>query len=294
MTLSLHHPAVRDLCWAINSPALLEAPCLNPWQDSSHWFSELLQQLDQQPAPLLHHLQQQVHHPYQPKLGQYFEQLWHFYLRHHPDYQLLVNNLQIQGPDNRTLGELDLLIRNRHNHKVLHLELAVKFYLAVPLQPEDNSLACYIGPGLKDRLIDKYRHTCNHQLPLSGSNAAQALLAARKIKVDQAQAVFRGRLFHPLAIAANNQPAWLAQAQLQQLDSSAHFICLQRRQWFAEQSVPQGSYDYNQLVSNLSAPLTRPLQVAVIDPHTGQEMRRLFVVPDDWEAAARDCLSQPL
>lgn len=292
MHLSLHHPVVRDLYWAINSPTLLEAPCLKNWQDSSRWFTHLLQQLDQQPAPLLRHLQQQVHHPYQPRLGQYFEQLWHFYFNHHPDYQLLVHNLQIKAPDNHTLGELDLLIRNRHSHEVHHLELTVKFYLAVAQQPSDINLACYIGPGLKDRLIDKYQHTCNHQLPLSGSNAAQAQLAARGIKVDQAQAVCRGRLFQPLALATTGQPAWLAQAQLHQLKSVAYFRCLERRQWFAEQPANHDNYDYNQLVIHLSTHLTHPLQVAVIDPQTKQETRRLFIVPDSWEAAARDCLSQ--
>ncbi|WP_417578887.1 DUF1853 family protein [Nitrincola sp.] len=294
MNLSLHHPVVRDLYWAINSPTLLEAPCLKDWQDSSHWFTHRLQQLDQQPAPLLQHLQQQVHHPHQPRLGQYFEQLWHFYFKHHPDYQLLLHNLQIKAPDNHTLGELDLLIRNRHSHEVFHLELAVKFYLAVPLYPSDNSLACYIGPGLKDRLLDKYQHTCNHQLPLSASDAAQAQLMARQIKVDQAQAVFRGRLFQPLAIAAKNQPAWLPQAELHQLNATETFLCLERRQWFAEQTIEHDSYNYDQLANHLATPLARPFQVAVIDPQTQQETRRLFVVPDSWEAAARDCLHQPL
>lgn len=294
MTLRLHHPAVKDLCWAINSPTLMDAPGLKPWKDSSCWFRGLLQQLDQQPDPLLHHLQQQVHHPYQPRLGQYFEQLWHFYLKQHPDYELLAHNLQIQAPDNHTLGELDLLIRHRLNQEVFHLELAVKFYLAVPMHASDNNLACYIGPGLKDRLIDKYQHTCNHQLPLSKSEAATALLAAKNIKVNQAQAVFRGRLFQPLAIAKEDQPAWLAQSQLRLLNRTDHFLCLQRRQWFAEQTASHDSFDYNQLVSHLTSALAHPLQVAVIDPHTQQETRRLFLVPNDWEAAARHCLNQPL
>ncbi|WP_442934836.1 DUF1853 family protein [Nitrincola sp. A-D6] len=220
--------------------------------------------------------------------------MWHFYLKQHPDYDLLEHNLQIRSPDKRTLGELDLLIRHRYSHEVLHLELAVKFYLAVPQQPSEINLACYIGPGLKDRLLRKYQHTCNHQLPLSSSEVAQTQLAAKHLHVDQAQAVFRGRLFQPLAIAAEGQPAWLAQAQLGQLNTHANFLCLQRRQWFAAISENHDSHAFDQLTHQLASPLERPLQVAVIDPHTQQETRRLFVVPDHWEAAARDCLYQPL
>ncbi|KGK41768.1 hypothetical protein LH51_12585 [Nitrincola sp. A-D6] len=63
MSLSLHHPSVRDLCWAINGPTLFNAPEFCQWQDTSDWFSALLQQLDQQPAPLLQHLQ---HNPATP------------------------------------------------------------------------------------------------------------------------------------------------------------------------------------------------------------------------------------
>lgn len=289
MLNSLRHPAVRDLYWAINSPSLINTTGVTHWQDHGDAFRQLLHQLDQQPAPLLDHLQQ-GHTAGRPlRLGLYFERLWHFYLRQHPDYQLLAHNLQIRDTDQRTLGELDLLIQCQHPPCTLHLELAVKFYLALPDPDAANALTRYIGPGLKDLLIRKYQHTCQHQLTLSSRQEAQPPLAHLNIQVDQAQALFRGRLFQPWTEDSGLQPAWLAQHQLPRLPGDSIYLRLERRQWFAEQLLPDAPL--TSLSHQLDTPLERPVQVARIDPATGQERQRLFIVPDDWEARARQCLT---
>lgn len=275
--------AVRDLYWAINSASLINTANITQWHDSSSFFTDLLNHLDHDPSDLTEWLNSNLSPQRTHRLGQYFECLWHFYFDQHPNYELLGKNLQIITPQKVTLGELDILVKDRQRHCVMHIELTVKFYLKLPDFFQTDEMAAYIGPGLKDHLIRKYTHTFDHQLPLSSSNTAKAM----GIEVDEKHAIFRGRLFNPILSAHGHQPAWLSQDQLQLLSNHYDYRLLERSEWFSER---------HQLSStgcekdHLSIALKRPEQVAVMDKQTGQESRRLFLVPNEWETAAHERL----
>jgi hypothetical protein len=283
------HPAVRDLYWAINSPSLISTAELTHWQDQSASFTQQLDQLDKYPKPLLDWLTKALPSNRPPRLGQYFESLWHYYFHQHPNYQLITHNLQIKSPENITLGELDLVVKDRQRDCVMHIELAVKFYLALPhlyraeLSTVDN-LEAYIGPGLKDRLIDKFYHTLRHQLPLSSSDIVKSM----GIHIDEMHAIFKGRLFLPWCNLSSDQPIWLSQHQLKYLPDNLIYQTLTRSEWFAAKQLSTLATQSKEEL--LSQTLDRPTQIAAINRISKSEGRRFFVVPNDWEERAKESI----
>lgn len=296
--MNWHHSVVRDLYWAINSPSLIDATelthelspdfttGLTHWQDFSDAFIHQLEQLDQHPAPLLNWLADRLPPNRPPRLGLYFEALWHFYFDTHPNYQVIKHNLPIRTLNHQTLGELDLVVNDLSRDCVMHIELAVKFYLALkrffqPMASVGDNLEAYIGPGLKDRLIDKYLHTLNHQLPLSTSEEVLNL----GIHIDEKHAIFKGRLFRPWHLSNDSHYRWLPEKDLHLLPADNRYRILESTDWFAEKLMDT---DISQLSlsAQLSAPLQKPRQVAMFDPSEGRELTRYFIVPDQWEVSA--------
>ncbi len=97
-------------------------------------------------------------------LGKQAEACFEIYLKHSKKYKLLVSNIQINSVHS-TLGELDYIIRDINTQKILHIELACKFYLydknAGILEEEK-----WLGPNRKDRLYDKLEKVKTKQFPL--------------------------------------------------------------------------------------------------------------------------------
>lgn len=275
--MTLHHPLVRDLAWAINSPNLYPLPGMGHWQDDSQWFAELLARLDQEPGPLVDYLAQAP----QRRLGRYFEQLWQFYFAQHLGFELLAHNLQIADAQGKTRGELDLVVRHKGLGEIWHLELAVKFFLRVQPGTDIRPLNAWVGPNLADRLDLKYQKTLNEQLPLSQSGRSRLWLAAQGLTVDKSLALFKGRLFVPGLC----QAGWLTQSQWLSLPEDRLYLGLERRQWLAELG-PEASWQTKDALAQVLVDQPSPTQVAVFNPALGKETGRLFICPDGWPQQA--------
>lgn len=174
MLPDFNHPIVRDLAWVTFAPPLMDGsslPSRDPLQDSI-WRAE--------PEQLVHRLQQLDANPEQlpalfpnsrdRRLGNYYERLWHALLNLAPDIEILAHNIALREAG-RTLGELDLIIRAA-NGEIVHLELAIKFYMARPeLLQQGHSKQCsdtslWWGPDPSDQLSRKLQRLIEHQLPL--------------------------------------------------------------------------------------------------------------------------------
>lgn len=177
LSTRLCQPYVRDLAWTVLSPPLLaQVPCIQRhplaascWSSKPGMLADWLLRLDQQPAGLEAWLSQHSTR----RLGTYYERLWQFALCNAPDVELLAANLPIRQAG-LTLGEMDLLLRDAEG--VHHLEMAVKFYLG-PDAGDCTRLAHWLGPNSQDRLDIKVSRLCSHQLPLSATPEARAVLA---------------------------------------------------------------------------------------------------------------------
>jgi hypothetical protein len=98
----------------------------------------------------------------QQKLGHLYEDALAFMLKSTPRYDCLARGIQIRQDAGQTLGELDFLVRDLVSDQLIHLELAVKFYLAV----ETKSGILLPGPDARDNYFRKLEKMRSHQLTL--------------------------------------------------------------------------------------------------------------------------------
>ena len=198
---SFNHRCVRDLAWVIASPPLVSG-CFE--RDSHHvqWWSyeqcqsefsdclPRLKQLDKNPQDLLDHLNTIK----SKRLGLYFEGLIGFWISSiSPNFKLLAQNIQLHeiagDTRSRTIGEIDFIIRDTQRDKVIHLEVAVKFYLGTaPLADPYR----WFGTNIQDQLGRKVDHLKHHQTQLSLQHTKQL-----PFSIDERQCFIKGRLFYP-------------------------------------------------------------------------------------------------
>jgi hypothetical protein len=99
---------------------------------------------------------------FQQKLGHLFEDAVASLLEASDRMELLEQNLQLRDEDLKTVGELDFLLKDQAAPKLIHLELATKFYLAVQT-PNGVALP---GPDARDNYFRKLSRMRDHQLQL--------------------------------------------------------------------------------------------------------------------------------
>lgn len=115
-----------------------------------------------------------------------------------PEVSRIEKNIQLIE-DKTTLGEIDFVIYE--NQKVIHLEVAYKFYLYLP-SGDDEEYKKWIGPNKKDSLDKKINRIKNHQFPLIQKDNIKSILR-EKFKIDtihEQQIAFKAQLFIPFKL----------------------------------------------------------------------------------------------
>lgn len=276
-------PWVRALAWSCFSPSLVRAtkditpPALPLTDQRLQWLAAL----NRDDRPLRKHLDA---HCNSPRLGLVFESLWHFFLREDPDTELLAHNLPVRH-QGRTLGEFDIIYRDRPKNAVRHLELAVKFFLGKHCG--ELPLHDWLGPNSADRLDRKLSRLQSHQLKLADTSAGRKAL--REIGVDHCTPQLRvaGILFYP-----DGKPAWNPQINAEHPTGSWYYVSHFRQQ-LANAAIDIASWRHLEKPQWLRAdydgalPLeTHHLQRAEQRPIMiiNSALQRAFIVPDSWPA----------
>lgn len=183
------HP-VEDLRWLCNPDTDLIthlAPFVRLQIPTTRALQQWLESLTRAPQPLIEFLEQNLR---SNRLGHYFETLLAFYFNSFPgsEYQLVDHGhplYRYEGNSRRTIGELDFVLASAG--RLLHLEVAIKFYLGTV---KDGRWQ-WLGPNPNDSLQKKLSHMSCHQLPLSQGYAGFASeISARKFLI-------KGALFRP-------------------------------------------------------------------------------------------------
>lgn len=207
--LQFSRPEVRQLAFAVASPPLLKnwpdqmnnQAILLPdhifWLQHFENFIPYLKQLDKDSSPLQLHLSQLR----STRLGIRFEGLLAFWLlqRNYHPYEILGQSIK-RMDGQRTLGEMDFLLRNQETGQVEHWEVAIKFYLG------ENSFTAdqWLGLNRRDTMGRKIQHLVNHQFDVQHVDGHS---------IDVQQAVIKGRLFYPIH-QTYYLPSWLNDAHL--------------------------------------------------------------------------------
>ncbi|WP_445157756.1 DUF1853 family protein [Halomonas sp. E14] len=304
-----HHPLVRDLAWIVLTPDLITTAW--PGRPDRETLGlaaparlrDFLASQEANPQAL----ERRVGDTASGRMGHYHERLWQHLLDTAPGTRLLASNLRVhQGK--RTLGELDLLYRRRDDPGLVHLEVAIKFYLGLPEGPGTASdPSRWIGPGGADSLATKREHLVRHQLRLTGQPEArttiQQLIHPRDLGPPEpapirTQMAMPGVLFYPWlgdlpspreaspdhlrgqwlhwpawrtlrdGLPAQTRAAWLAKP---------HWLALPRNEAF----LPLRDIEAR-LAEHFSRSAS-PVQIALLGHAShGAGHRRLFVVDASW------------
>ncbi|HEY4619124.1 MAG TPA: DUF1853 family protein [Flavobacterium sp.] len=98
------------------------------------------------------------------RLGHLAEKIVSVLIKSSENYRVLCENFQIIE-DGKTIGEIDFIIESTIEKKLIHLELAYKFYLFDPSISEEP-INNWIGPNRNDSLSEKLDKLKKKQFPL--------------------------------------------------------------------------------------------------------------------------------
>ncbi len=130
------------------------------------------------------------------RLGHQMEQVFQQLIKHSDSYQILLYNLPIRAGE-RTLGEIDFILRDQVSGRLIHVELTYKFYLLDPEISEPHLQL--VGPNKRDLFFTKMEKIKDKQFPLLHSPAGAKALQAQHIdhlKIEH-QCCFKAQLFSP-------------------------------------------------------------------------------------------------
>ena len=138
----------------------------------------------------------------QNRLGLLVEQFVFDCLNENKDIKIIATNIQVIE-DKRTLGELDGLILDKK--KLIHLELAYKFYLYDP-EISGSEIDKWIGPNRKDSLKQKLNKLKSNQMPLLHHPKTKEIIKGLDYDSDLfiQKSHFKGQLFLPLGLTLEN------------------------------------------------------------------------------------------
>ena len=117
------------------------------------------------------------------------------------NYKVLYENIQVIEAK-KTIGEIDFIIEQINTKKLIHVELAYKFYLFDP-SLSSMPLNNWIGPNRNDSLKEKLEKLKRKQFPLLHHNATKSKFNTIQIdEVSQALCLLVS-LFVPYECKAN-------------------------------------------------------------------------------------------
>ncbi|UIP28933.1 DUF1853 family protein [Photobacterium sp. TLY01] len=214
-----------------------------------------------------------AHYDGNQRLGFYYQWLWQQLINHHPDFELVGEEIQLHEAK-RTLGAIDFLVFNKQSNQLEHWEVAIKFYLAYQQR--------WLGPNSADNLDNKINKMIQHQLAMTQHQAYKDQYAKSLGQPSCQRLIVQGRLFDHFrneesgsALPINpdvHKGLWCFQSQAEDLSLKI----LTKRDWLTPPS-------YSSMPT-----LMVPSAITVPTQGVAEDNQVWFIVPDHWPLHNRD------
>ncbi len=216
--------------------------------------------------------------PMPRQVGRWFERVHLEALQGTEGVEVLAANRQLRA-EARTLGELDVLYRA--GGRVVHREVAVKYYLAVGAGDDP---AGWVGPNRRDRLDRKLDRLISHQLALPGLARAVDAWPQDLPTPDRSEVLLLGALFSPASdprLPKGADPAvehgrWYYASDFAQRFGRAPWVELEKPLWLSPEHVDRFEGRPARCLAETVSDRAGPMFVA------REASCRAFVVPDGW------------
>jgi hypothetical protein len=294
---------VAELAWVIGSVPLMNGHVPKQRFDvlDETWFHEQynlhidwLHELDSNPEPLEEALQTE----HKLLLGKRFERLVEFWITHSSQFELLLANRQLTSSAG-THGEIDYVIKELATGRLLHLEVACKFYLGFNNSPQWSH---WIGPNGKDKLRYKM-DKLDRQLEIFSTEAGRQVLEENNWKKPDPVLMMKGYFFHhfknmakaksPKYSTSRYPTGWFAfEKEVDQFfKGNTLWVALPKKSWLAplnrsadERVEVWNAAEVKKKVKNLLSEFGRSVMLVQVVEQGDRlvEVNRGFVVRNSW------------
>jgi hypothetical protein len=221
------------------------------------------------------------------KIGRIAERILKAYFEQNSKYELLLQNLVIKK-DNTTIGELDFMVRDLLSNRLLHIELACKFYLYDA--QEGVGRKGWIGPNRKDKLHEKWDRIVKHQLPLLYHEDTLAMLKSHGIETHSIQqsTCFKAYLFTPIGEAIDplnhcvNANAWHGfhipyKSIHQHINGSQQVALIPKPDWICKPHLEATYASFDSLLETIGIAIQNEYSILLWVKHDDNKIIPIFV-----------------
>lgn len=264
--LKISNSHVRNLSWLLFSPVMRvgeeyeNTVFLFPQELQNEWLilhEQWLLELDKAPGELNSFIENIGE---KRPLGVYAEYLLQFFFSKSLHVQLVWFNRQIVE-NGITETEIDFVIR--YNNRLIHIELAVKYYLKA-LSGE------WIGPNARDSFRQKWEKVSSLQIP-AARRVINQVFPDEKI---ESYFLIKGFLFEDNSLCQNQ---WVYQRDVSEIVSQgSRFVFPEKPNWMADFIEFNGrTFGW----SEIDKPIKKAIPMISLSKI---KQKNYFIVADDW------------
>lgn len=217
--------------------------------------------------------------------GKRMEQLLKHAILASERYDVIAENIQIIE-NNLTIGELDFILHDLAQNRLIHLELAVKFYVYDPTLPEE--MQRWIGPNRRDSLVRKLDKLKSHQFPLiyrpetqstlqnldlPDLPITQALCFKTMLFVPEGQQTFTPEVVSPNALSGT----WIRYSDFHHLRGNSFYLP-EKPEWICDLSSNKTWNDLEQVRVEIEDLISRKRSPMCWMKYPDGQTERFFVV----------------
>ncbi|MDN3724661.1 DUF1853 family protein [Aequorivita sp. SDUM287046] len=217
-------------------------------------------------------------------MGMQAEACFEAYLKQSENFELLAANLQIND-GKKTLGELDYIVKDLAAKRIVHIELACKFYLYDEIENASEA-EHWIGPNRKDSLFYKLEKIKTKQFPLL--HEAETIKKLQQLNIEKPtvqKLCLKAFLFLPKKIKPDFLPKYIQDCivgyYIKRQDftvvKNARYAMPSKKEWLLPIEEITDWYGYSEIKSMLEAQL-KMNKSPLIYQKTPHEIERFFVV----------------